>query len=206
MTEQLKRGLLIVVSGPSGVGKDSVLKELLSGAGNFVRSVTTTTRTPREGEADGRDYCFVSRDRFMELVRQGEMLEYTEYNGNFYGSSRKNVEHILADGKNAILKIEVEGAINVKKRYPDAVLVFISPPSWACLEQRLRNRATETDADLESRLEIAKFELSKACEYDYIIVNDFVEACVGRLGAVVTAEGCTSARMREFIEEAYKNA
>lgn len=199
MAEHLRQGLLIVVSGPSGVGKDCVLDGLLSGSDKFERSVSATTRSPRDGETDGVDYSFVSRDEFADMIHRGDMLEYTEYNGNMYGTLKRNVEKILNDGKNVIMKIEVEGALNVKRLYPESVLVFIAPPSWSCLEQRLRGRATETGKNLECRLEIAKFELSRAGEYDYIIINDFVELCAKRLEAIITAEGCSSSRMNQFI-------
>lgn len=203
MTE---RGLLIVLSGPSGVGKDSVLERFLPTAPECVRSVTATTRAKRANEEHGRDYFFLTREEFRGLVERGETLEYTEYNGNYYGTMKKDVEEILASGRNAVLRIEVNGALNVKLQYPDAVLIFMAPPSWQVLEGRLKNRGTEKGAEFEGRLKTAHYELSKAPEYDYIIINDDMERCCERLGLVIAAAKYSAKHLKPFIEEVCTNA
>lgn len=203
MTE---RGLLIVLSGPSGVGKDSVLDMFLPTSPKCVRSITATTRAKRENEEHGRDYFFLDREEFGELAARGEMLEYTEYNGNYYGTNKKDIQKILDSGKNAVLRIEVNGALNVKLLYPDAVLIFMAPPSWQALVERLEKRGTEKGEEFEGRLKTARYELSKAPEYDYIIINDDMERCRERLAAVVTAAECSAKHVKSFIEEVCKNA
>jgi guanylate kinase len=197
-----KRGLLIVFSGPSGVGKDTVLGRFLLEDKRCVRSVSATTREPREGEIDGRDYHFMSQEKFGELVARGEMLEYTKYGGNdhYYGTPKKAVENQLARGLNVVLKIEVEGAMDIKKQRPDAVLVFLSPPDWNTLRARLENRASETPEVLERRLATAKYELSFASQYDYVLVNHQVEHCCQDLSAVVTAAGHATKNMTTFLK------
>lgn len=202
----INRGLLIVISGPSGVGKDTILGRFMPKAKNCVFSVSATTRQPRKGEVNGRDYFFVTRDKFEEMAQNGEMLEFTEYNGNYYGTPRKSVEKLLEAGENVILEIEVDGGLQIKKLDMDAVLIFIVAPSWAELERRLRSRATESEEAIQARLATARFELSKACEYDYIITNDILELCAERLAAVIVAAGCETKRMKKFIEEVSSNA
>lgn len=202
----INRGLLIVISGPSGVGKDTILGRFMPKAKNCVFSVSATTRQPRKGEVNGRDYFFVTRDKFEEMAQNGEMLEFTEYNGNYYGTPRKSVEKLLEAGENVILEIEVDGGLQIKKLDMDAVLIFIVAPSWAELERRLRSRATESEEAIQARLATARFELSKACEYDYIITNDILELCAERLAAVIVAAGCEAKRMNRFIEEVSQDA
>jgi len=165
-----QRGLLIVVSGPAGSGKGTVLSHVLKKR-DFKYSVSATTRAPRPGEQNGKNYHFISRDEFLARIEQNEMLEYTEYCGNFYGTPRKEAEKVLESGKNLILEIETEGAMNVKRRFPEAVLVLLLPPSFAIQEARLRGRATETEEKILERLARAKEELNFANEYDYVIYN-----------------------------------
>lgn len=196
-----KRGLLIVFSGPSGVGKDTILRQFLQGAHDCALSVSATTRPPRDGEVDSRDYHFITKDEFRGLIDRGEMLEYAEYNGNFYGTPRSYVDAQLRDGKNVILEIEVQGAMNIKNQRPDAVFVFVMPPDWDSLRRRLENRGTETADSLAGRLALARRELGCADQYDYILVNDDLTACCESLGAVITAAGCAVGNMKEFIEE-----
>lgn len=198
--------MLIVISGPSGVGKDTILEKFMPNAERCVRSVSATTRPPRKGETHGKDYYFITRREFEDLAARGEMLETAEYNGNYYGTPLKNVQKLLDQGKNVILKIEVNGGLQVKRLYPDAVLVFIIAPSQKILERRLRRRGTESEEAIQARLKTARFEISKAGEYDYIIVNDTLELCGQRLAAVITAAGCSKKHMKAFIEETYANA
>ena len=166
----MKKGLMIVVSGPAGSGKGTVNALLLS-RDNFVYSVSATTRAPRPGEVDGVNYHFLTREDFMRRIEAGDMLEYTEYCGNFYGTPRKEAEEVLESGKNLILEIEVEGAFNVKAQYPDAVLILLLPPSFAVQEQRLRDRGTETEEKILARLARTREEVALADRYDYIVYN-----------------------------------
>ncbi|MEG1994734.1 MAG: guanylate kinase, partial [Oscillospiraceae bacterium] len=191
----MSKGQLIVLSGPSGVGKGTVLKKYLETATNGVVSVSATTRKPRPGEQDGIDYHFIDRETFMNWVEKGEMLEYTEYNGNFYGTPLKKVDEVRDMGKNVILEIEVDGASQVKKTCPEAILIFIMPPSLNILRMRLVDRNTEDAETIEKRLAIAQTEFNKAYEYDYIIVNDVVEKAVNSLKAIVKANKCSVVNM-----------
>ena len=166
----MKQGLMIVVSGPAGSGKGTVNAHLLQ-TEDFVYSVSATTRAPRPGEIDGVNYHFISREEFLARIESGDMLEYTQYCENFYGTPRKEAEEVLASGKNLILEIEVEGARNVKKKFPDAVLILLLPPSFAVQEARLRGRGTETEDKILARLERAKEEIAEADFYDYVVYN-----------------------------------
>ena len=200
------KGQLIVLSGPSGVGKGTVLKKYLETATNGVASVSATTRKPRPGEENGIHYHFIDRETFKEWVDRGEMLEYTEYNGNFYGTPLKMVNETRAKGKNVILEIEVDGAAQVKKACPEAILIFIMPPSLNILRMRLTNRNTEDAETIEKRLAIARTEFEKAYDYDYIIVNDVIEKAVNSLKAIVKANKCSVVNMKKFIDEVSKDA
>ena len=166
----MSKGLLMVVSGPAGSGKGTVNALLLS-TGDFVYSVSATTRAPRPAERDGVDYHFIDREDFEQRIREGELLEYTEYCGNYYGTLKKESLAVLDGGKNLILEIEVEGAKNVKRIYPDAVLIMLLPPSFEIQEQRLRGRGTETEEKILARLEQTKNELGQLDVYDYVVYN-----------------------------------
>ncbi len=166
-----KEGKLIVVSGPSGAGKGTVLKELLENHEEFVCSVSATTRAPRATDEDGVNYFFISREQFLEQIEQNGFLEYAVYNNNFYGTPRKFVEEKLESGKNVILEIEVQGALQIKKLFPGAIFIFITPESYDELCRRLRSRGTESEEVIENRLAIARKEAPSALLYDYIIVN-----------------------------------
>ncbi len=166
----IKKGLMIVISGPAGSGKGTVNAHLLS-RDDFVYSVSATTREPRPGEVDGVNYRFLSREEFLRRINAGDMLEYTEYCGNFYGTPRKEAEAVLNSGKNLLLEIEVEGAQNIKAAYPDAVLIMLLPPSFAVQEQRLRSRGTETEEKILARLTRTREEVALADHYDYVVYN-----------------------------------
>ena len=184
-----RKGVLFVVSGPSGVGKGTVNKRLFEEFGNAVAfSVSATTRGPREGEVDGREYFFISRQEFEKRVANNEFLEHAEYAGNCYGTPRDYVLSLLQRGVSVILEIDVQGAMQVKRRMPESVSVFILPPSFEELEHRLRGRGTETPEKIEKRLAAAKVEMARAPEYDYQIVNDDLDAAYARLREIFILE------------------
>ena len=197
----MAKGILFVVSAPAGCGKDTILEQALSRNINLHYSVSATTRAMRPGEVDGVSYHFKTHEQFEEMIAKNELLEHTEYCGNYYGTPRQTVEEMLENGKNTVLKIEREGAANVKKLFPEAVLIFILPPSMQELERRLRNRGTEDEPTIQKRLEQAKTELSYAKNYDYAITNSDVEKAVDDLIAVVTAEGFKISRNTKLIEK-----
>lgn len=186
-----KKGKLIVVSGPSGAGKGTVLRELMSKHDGFVYSISATTREPRDEDKEGVTYFFMSKDKFRELIENGGLLEYATYNDNYYGTPRRFVEEKISDGKNVILEIEVQGAMQIKKLFPEALLVFITPESFEVLSERLHSRGTETEDVIENRLAIARKEAPTALEYDYIIVNRDGEAssAADELYDCVTTDG-----------------
>ena len=184
-----RKGVLFVISGPSGVGKGTVNKRLFEEFGNAVAfSVSATTRDPREGEVDGREYFFISRQEFEKRVANNEFLEHAEYAGNCYGTPRDYVLSLLQRGVSVILEIDVQGAMQVKRRMPESVSVFILPPSFEELEHRLRGRGTETPEKIERRLAAAKAEMARATEYDYQIVNDDLDAAYARLREIFILE------------------
>lgn len=201
-----KKGQLIVVSGPSGVGKGTVLKEYLNSRDGIAYSVSATTRQPRPGEENGIHYYFLSREGFERTAAEGGMLEYASYNGNYYGTPKAPVEQQRNQGNDVVLEIEVQGALQVKKSCPDALLIFVAPPSFEELKNRLTGRQTEDAKTVENRLNIARQELMCAGEYDYIIVNDTVEQAVQRLGQIISANRYNKNNMKEFLDEVNHNA
>lgn len=201
MTRMNKKGTLIVYSGPSGVGKGTVLKRYLQAHPEAVLSVSMTTRAPRPGEADGVDYFYVTREAFEAECARGGLLEYAEYSGNYYGTPRANVEAQLAQGRDVILEIEVQGAEKIRRLYPDAGFVFVLPPTFEALRQRLVGRGTETPEVVERRLQQARFELSHARDYDFAIINDDVEIACKQLELVIAAAKCRTGNMTDFIEK-----
>ena len=201
-----ERGLLIVFSGPSGSGKDTVLKDFLQCSENVIRSVSATTRAPRPGEQDGKDYFFVTKENFLSMVEKGEMLEYAEYCGNFYGTPAKPIEGWLAQGLDVILKIEVQGGAQIKKKAPDSVGIFLLPPSLRELEHRLRSRNTDREEGVLKRLETARHEISQAEHYDYIVINQTVQDTVEQIHTIIAAEKHRFPRASFMIERVLNNA
>ena len=201
----IEKGSLIVYSGPSGVGKGTILKALLAPVGPLVLSVSATTRAPREGEVNGREYHFVTREQFEQMVREGDMLEYAEYNGNYYGTPKSFVERQLEMGNDVILEIETKGAAQIKKLCPEAVLIFVMPPSYAELESRLVGRGTETAEQCAGRLKAALREIEAAENYDFIIVNDTVENARRQLMQAVSAGKLICRINKNKIYEVLKN-
>lgn len=196
------RGLLIVLSGPSGVGKGTVRKELFKiPEQEFVYSVSMTTRKPRIGEVDGVDYYFVSKKEFKRQIEEDNLLEYAEFVGNYYGTPRDKVEEQLAKGKEVILEIDVEGALQVREHCKDAVFIFLVPPSKQALYDRLKQRATETEYEVRLRIEKANREFSLAHKYDYIVVNDEVSNAADRIMAIIRSEHAKTERsIHEYLK------
>lgn len=176
---------LYVISGSSGVGKGTVIKGFLEKNPEFILSVSCTTRKPREGEIDGKHYFFLTKDEFQKCIDEDKFLEHAEFAGNYYGTKKKYIEECLNDGKNIILEIDTQGALQVKKRMPEAVLIFICPPSFEELEKRLRGRHTEDEETIQRRLGQAKAELERAEHFDYKIVNDSIENAIHSIEEVV---------------------
>lgn len=201
----MERGLMVVVSGPAGSGKGTVNAELLK-TGEFVYSVSATTRAPRPGEVDGVNYHFITEEEFRHRLEEGGMLEYTQYCGNFYGTPRKEAEEVLASGKHLILEIEVDGAMQVKKRYPEAILIMLLPPSYEVQEQRLRGRATETEEKILARLEQTKFEVRRLPEYDYVVYNrdGGALACAEEIKNIVRAERHATKRSPDAASDYFR--
>jgi len=184
------KGRLIVISGPSGAGKSTVVFKAIEGRDDMCFSTSVTTRKPRPGEVDGREYFFVQPDDFKEMIANGELLEHAEYVANFYGTPRKYVEEKLNSGLNVILDIEVQGARQVNAAMPDAVKIFIVPPSMEELRRRLEGRGTDTARAIEARLIRARQEYEEADFYDYIIINDDVEKAAKEFASIIEAEHC----------------
>ena len=204
MTEN--KGIMLVVSGPAGSGKGTVNAMLLK-RDDFAFSVSATTRAARPGEVDGVNYHFITRESFLERIDSGDMLEYTEYCGNFYGTPLKEAEEVLRSGKNLILEIEVEGAMNVKRKYPNAVLVLLLPPSYSVQEARLRGRGTETEEKILLRLARAKEEVALADCYDYVVYNydDKADEAAAHILSIVDAEKC-SIKRNDRVADKYLNS
>ena len=200
----MSKGKLLVLSGPSGAGKSTVVSKLMERRGDVCFSISATTRAPRPGEQDGVNYFFVTRERFEEMVRTGELLEHAEYVGNCYGTPRAYVEQRLEAGYNVILDIEVQGARQVMEAAPEAVLVFLIPPTLAELERRLRARGTESDEVIRGRLERAKEEC-RSDFYRYIVINDDADTAAKELDAIITAEQCSYNDRKTILKEVYES-
>ena len=186
----MRKGKTFIISGPSGVGKSTVLKALLEKRSDVYFSVSATTRAPRPGEEDGVHYHFMDANSFRQRIAADEFLEYAEYVGNFYGTPKKYVDEAMEQGKDVILDIEVQGAIQVCSKRPETVRIFIAPPSWEELERRLTERGTDSPEKVQKRLLRAKVEFQTAHTYDYFVINDTVENAVEELNAIMTAEHC----------------
>lgn len=188
-----KKGKTFIISGPSGVGKSTVLKALFEGRDDLYFSVSATTRPPRPGEVHGKNYYFIEPETFRQWIMDGEFLEYAEYVGNFYGTPKKYVDAAMDEGKDVILDIEIQGATQVHDLRPETVRIFIAPPSWTELEHRLVARNTDTPEKIQERLLRAKVEMETANHYDYLVINDTVEDAVAELRAIMLAEHCRPA-------------
>lgn len=198
-----KKGNLIVISGFSGAGKGTVVKKLVEKYG-YSLSVSATTREPREGEVDGKDYYFKSVADFQNLIDYNGFIEWAMYVENYYGTPRKFVEDEMAKGNDVILEIEVQGAMNIKNQYPDAILIFITAPSIATLRERLTGRGTESDEVILKRLKRAKEESQDINEYEYVVVNDDLDTCVDSVNSIIVRKKCLRENNIELIEELQK--
>lgn len=200
-----KKGLLIIFSGPSGSGKGTIMKSLLASRDDTVLSVSMTTRAPRPGEIDGYHYHFVTREEFQKTIDEDGFLEYAEYNGNFYGTPEAPIRRLLNEGKNVMLEIEVQGAEKVMDHRSDVVSIFITTPSYAELERRLRGRGTEPEEVIQKRMKTSQYELGRAFRYQYIVLNDEVEKAVDRITTIIDAEHMRYSRMENIILEVLKD-
>lgn len=194
------KGLLVVISGFSGVGKGTVVKRLVSEYG-YSLSISATTRAPREGEVDGREYYFKSVEEFRNLIDYNGFIEWAQYVDNYYGTPRKFVEQEMAQGHDVILEIEVQGAMNIKKQYKDAVLIFLTAPDANSLRERLAGRGTETEEVIAKRMRRAKEESLDMDVYDYIVVNDDLDACVSTVNSIIVSTKCLKANNLKFMED-----
>lgn len=194
-----RKGILIVVSGFSGAGKGTLMKKLMEEYDNYALSISMTTRNPRPGEEDGREYFFVTKEQFEEKIGQDGLIEYANYCGNYYGTPRAYVEQQLEAGKDVILEIEIQGALKIREKFPTALLLFVMPPSAKELRRRLTGRGTETQEVINQRMHRAMEEAQGIEQYDYIVINDQLEECVKELHAIIGAAHNIPSRNEEFI-------
>lgn len=201
----MRKGLLIILSGPSGVGKGTVCQALRRCAPDLVYSVSATTRLPREGEKDGVNYFFKTKEQFLHMIEHDELLEWAEYVGNYYGTPAEFVRQTIDQGKDILLEIDVQGALKVKEKFPEGVFIFLMPPSMDELKKRIVSRGTESNEAITHRLSVAQEEFHSMKYYDYAVVNDSVEAACERIRAIVEAERCRTERvivsMNNWFEE-----
>ena len=194
------KGVLIVISGFSGAGKGTLVNRLINEYDNYALSISMTTRAPREGETDGKSYFFVTREAFQNKIKENGFLEYASYCDNYYGTPKSYVEEQLQSGKDVILEIEVQGALQIKEKYPDALLLFVTPPSAEILHDRLASRQTETAEVIAKRMRTAAKESELMHKYDYIVVNDDLDTCVKDTHEMIRAAHASSVRVTEFID------
>ena len=199
-----KQGTLVVVSGFAGTGKGTVMKELLKRYDSYALSISATTRSPRQGEVDGREYFFKTTEEFEQMIAAGEFVEHACYVGNYYGTPKKYVQDQLAEGKDVILEIEIQGALNIRKQFPEALLLFIAPPSADVLKERLVGRGTETADVIEKRLARAVEESQGIENYDYLVVNDDLDECVENVHQMIQSAGWKMSRRMADVEELRK--
>lgn len=199
------KGILVVVSGFSGAGKGTLMKRLVEDYDNYALSISATTRTPRPGEQDGKEYFFVDREQFEQKIAENGLIEYACYCDHYYGTPRAYVEQQLAEGRDVILEIEIQGALKVKAQYPDALLLFVTPPSAAELRRRLEGRGTETAEVIEKRMKRAAEEADGIENYEYLVINDDLEQCVRQLHEIIMTAHNTPLRNADFIEKMRKD-
>jgi len=197
---EMNEGILVVVSGPAGVGKGTICSALFAHAPGLAYSVSVTTRGSRPGETEGKEYYFRSRAEFLEMVENNELLEWAEFCGNYYGTPKFHVESLLSRKKTIILEIDIQGAKQVKKLYPEGVYIFIVPPSLEILSERLHGRGTEPEEIIQRRLSTAILELDNIREYDYVVENDYVDEAVNKIKCIIMAEKC-SIKRKSFLKE-----
>ncbi|MCF0155807.1 MAG: guanylate kinase [Veillonella sp.] len=198
------RGLLIVLSGPSGAGKGTICSRLRAEMPNLVYSVSMTTRQPRVGEVEGVNYFFRTKEEFEELLKEDAFIEYAQVYDNYYGTPKEHVMNLLDEGKSVLLEIDIQGAMQVKERYSDAIFIYIVPPSLTELSARLRGRATDAEDVIDKRLSLACSELALAHRYDYIVVNDDLDEACEKTASILRAESCKISRNKEKIQYIYK--
>ncbi len=196
-----KKGILIILSGFSGVGKGTVVKRLLSDYDNYALSISATTRKPREGEEEGISYFFKSKEKFEKMIEEDAFIEYARYVENYYGTPKAYVQEQLDAGKDVILEIEIQGALKVKEKYPDALMLFLVPPDAQILKKRLLGRGTETAEVVRDRLKRAAQEAREMGSYEYIVVNDDLDTCVKQVHALIQSAHCKKSHNTEFIKE-----
>ena len=197
----IRKGVLVVVSGFSGAGKGTLMKALMDKYDNYALSISATTRKPREGEADGREYFFKTVDEFEQLIDQDSLIEYARYVDNYYGTPKDYVEKQLNSGKDVILEIEIQGALKVKAKMPETVLIFVTPPSAEELKKRLVNRGTEEMDVIKARLRRANEEAEGMAGYDYVLINDDLDQCVNQLHSIILGEHSATERNSAFIKK-----
>lgn len=197
----MSRGILTVVSGFSGAGKGTLMKELLQNYDNYALSISATTRNPREGETDGKEYFFKTVEEFEKMIAQDALIEYAKYVNNYYGTPRAYVEEQLEAGKDVILEIEIQGALKVKEKFPETLLLFVTPPDAETLRNRLVGRGTETMDVIESRMQRAAEEAEGMDAYDYLVVNDDLSVCVEEMHSIIQGEHRRVSRNAEFVEQ-----